>query len=303
MTACAPELPPTAVVVAAAGQGIRFGGDLPKALELIAGRSLLSYALERIACASPSQVIVMAPPGRVTDIQGVCHRFEGLNISVTAGGIERSDSVALALAALNLDIEVVLIHDAARPFTPTSVFERVRNAVNLGRMGIVPVLPVVDTIKSVTAAGSVEHTVDRAAMRRVQTPQGFLRTDLVEAYRSLGSQAVTDDASVVELFGGTVATVAGDYRAFKVTDPTDRRLAEAMIAAGLMANDQAPQKTPWTVKTLPDRRCPLSDSAPTCTRSNQPTIFSSRGCIGQANLDWRATLMVTSLRTHVAMHC
>ena len=150
---------------------------------------------------------------------------------VVAGGAERTDSVAAGLAGLARvgDVDVVLVHDAARCLTPLDVFERVVDAVRRGAAGAVPGVGLVDTVKTVDAEGVITGTPDRASLRAVQTPQGFAREVLATAYRS-GVQA-TDDAALVERCGHHVVVVDGDPLAFKVTTPEDLERAERVLAA------------------------------------------------------------------------
>ena len=147
---------------------------------------------------------------------------------VVTGGAERHDTVRLALGEIG-DPEFVVVHDAARPLTPADQIRRVVAALREGLQAVVPVLPVVDTIKAVDANGVVLGTPERSGLRAVQTPQGFSTELLRRAYQRAGSVAVTDDASLVEHLGTPVHTVAGDPLAFKVTTPLDLRLARAVL--------------------------------------------------------------------------
>jgi 2-C-methyl-D-erythritol 4-phosphate cytidylyltransferase len=121
------------------------------------------------------------------------------------------------------------VHDAARCLTPVPVVEAVVAALHAGAEAVVPVLPVADTVKEVDG-DRVVATLDRAALRVVQTPQGF-RRDVLERAHASGQPALTDDAGLVEALGGAVTTVAGSEEAFKVTRPIDLLLAEAVLAA------------------------------------------------------------------------
>lgn len=220
-----------AIVVAAAGLGTRLKGALPKALEVVAGAPLLSHCLTSLApIPGIGAVVVTSPDGFEDQIVAVCEGFPQLPIAVVTGGLTRSDSVAIALAAIPADCDVVLVHDAARAFTPVAVFERVIAAVRGGASAVVPGLAVNDTIRRLAADGSVDGVVDRSNLRRVQTPQGFWREELADAYRRYASASVTDDASLMELAGVPVVVVDGDEAAFKVTTPFDRRLAEVVAA-------------------------------------------------------------------------
>jgi 2-C-methyl-D-erythritol 4-phosphate cytidylyltransferase len=220
-------------VVPAAGAGTRLGPGAPKALRLVAGEPLLLHAVRRLREApSVGPVVVAAPADRVSEVREL---LAGLGATVVAGGAERQDSVAAALAALPPEADLVLVHDAARAFVPVHVVEAVVTALRGGATAVVPVLPVGDTVKRV-AGDAVVETVDRAELRAVQTPQGFARPVLEEAHRS--GRPVTDDASLVEALGVKVTTVPGSPAAFKVTTSFDLRVAEALLREGARASAQ-----------------------------------------------------------------
>jgi 2-C-methyl-D-erythritol 4-phosphate cytidylyltransferase len=149
---------------------------------------------------------------------------------VVAGGASRTASVRAALAAVPADLDIVLVHDAARPLAPPELVESVAAAVRSGADAVVPALPIADTVKRVDDRDVVLDTVDRAALRTVQTPQGFRRAVLAEAHADASAEA-TDDAGLVERLGMTVRTVPGDERAMKITRPGDLVVAEALLAA------------------------------------------------------------------------
>lgn len=171
-------------------------------------------------------VVVAVPPNRTDEAKLV---FGG-DAVIVAGGLDRTESVRLALAAID-DAEFVLVHDAARALTPPSLIVRVVEALEAGHPAVVPGLPLTDTIKAVDANGVVLGTPERAGLRAVQTPQGF-RTELLRrAYDRAGAAGgFTDDASVVEATGTPVQVVDGDPMAFKITTPTDLLLAETLLA-------------------------------------------------------------------------
>ena len=217
------------VVVVAAGSGTRLGAELPKAFVPLRGRPLLGYALDTVArLPGLAALVVVAPPG-LADPTGPS--WAGVDLPagavVVAGGASRTDSVAAGLAGLG-DVDVVLVHDAARCLTPLEVFERVVEAVRRGAAGAVPGIALVDTVKAVDAQGVITGTPDRASLRAVQTPQGFAREVLVAAYA--GGSAATDDAALVELGGHHVVVVEGDPMAFKVTTRDDLEHAERVLA-------------------------------------------------------------------------
>jgi len=182
-------------------------------------------------------IVVTAPASSIEDFQRALTDIDRLTV-VAGSDRSRQESVALGLAALGeRDADaVVLVHDAARPLTPSQVTERVIDAVAGGAGAVIPVLPVTDTLKTVDAAGVVTGTPRRSDMVAVQTPQGF-RWDVLmrahEAGASLGADeaaAATDDAGLVEAIGGSVQTVAGDERSMKVTRPLDLALVQILAA-------------------------------------------------------------------------
>lgn len=252
-----------AAVVAAAGRGTRLGGDLPKAFRLLGGTPLLVHAIDALRASRYVSHIVVAAPldlipevHRLLDAAAATHippaaaagaggaaavagvagggpggaGLRGVGISVVAGGEHRQDSVNAALAALPDGVEVVLVHDAARPLVPVGVIDAVVAAVLAGAAAAVPVLPVVDTLKRVHPDGSVAGTVSRAELRAVQTPQGFRRDVLARAHAAADPDLpATDDAGLVELLGVPVATVPGSVEALKITTPFDLVIAETIL--------------------------------------------------------------------------
>ena len=149
---------------------------------------------------------------------------------MVVGGRDRVASVAAALAAAGEDASVVLVHDAARAFQPPSVIRSVIDAVRSGADAVVPVLPVVDTIRSIGADGAPRPPIDRASLRIIQTPQGFSADVLRRAHAAAEGSAVTDDAALVEQIGGSLTFVAGDRAGFKITTPADLAEAERLLA-------------------------------------------------------------------------
>ncbi|MGC5660076.1 2-C-methyl-D-erythritol 4-phosphate cytidylyltransferase [Micromonospora sp. WMMD723] len=219
-----------AVLVPAAGAGVRLGPGGPKALRLLGGEPLLVHVVRRIAAAPSVHTVVVAAPA--TEVDAVRQLLTPLApVLVVAGGVERQASVANALAAVPSGPDIVLVHDAARALTPPALVEAVAAAVRAGHDAVIPVLPVSDTIKRVDAAGVVLATVDRSALRAVQTPQGFRREVLAAAHAAAGDP-LTDDAGLVEQQGVPVFCVPGSEYALKVTRPFDLTLAEHLLAAG-----------------------------------------------------------------------
>ncbi len=214
------------VVVVAAGLGVRLGAGMPKALVRVGGRTLVEHAVQRAGGGSSRSraVVVVAPATHLSEFEALLPEAR-----VIPGGAERTDSVAAGLATLPTDVDIVLVHDAARALAPPSLFDAVVAAVAAGADAVVPGLPVSDTIKQVDAAGAVVRTPDRSTLRAVQTPQGFRRSALERAH-ARGGQA-TDDAMLVEQAGGTVQVIDGDPLAMKITLPPDIETAERFLRA------------------------------------------------------------------------
>jgi 2-C-methyl-D-erythritol 4-phosphate cytidylyltransferase len=218
-----------AVLVPAAGAGVRLGPGIPKALRELAGEPLLVHAVRRLGAApSVGQIVVAAPAGDVEAVRELLAPVA--SVDVVAGGASRQASVAAALRAADASLGIVLVHDAARALTPPDMIERVAAAVRSGLPAVIPVLPVVDTIKQVDDAGRVVGTVDRAVLRAVQTPQGFRRDVLVAAHGSAVDEH-TDDAGLAEKLGVPVHTVPGDEAALKITRPLDLTIAAALLTS------------------------------------------------------------------------
>jgi 2-C-methyl-D-erythritol 4-phosphate cytidylyltransferase len=214
-----------AAIVPAAGRGERLGARTPKALVGLAGRPLVSHAVDMLLrLPGCRHVVVAAPPDALDHLAAAVPCAQ-----VVAGDDTRRGSVAKALAVIGADIDVVLVHDAARPLTPLDVAERVVQRIEAGAAAAVPVLAIADTVKQVDADGRVLRTVDRSTLVAVQTPQGFRREVLLAAHQQ-ADDTVTDDAGLVERMGQQVVTVAGAAEAFKVTTPADLALAAAVLA-------------------------------------------------------------------------
>ena len=195
----------------------------------VAGTSLLEHAVQRAAGAPEvTDIVVVAPASHLVEAGAIASRAAGSTVvRVVAGGEERTDSVAAGLRALAAEVDVVLVHDAARAFAPASLFSRLVAHVRAGHGAVVPGLPVTDTVKLVDRDSVVVGTPDRSALRAVQTPQAF-RRDVLEAAHAAGG-AATDDAALVEACGGRVVVVDGDPLAFKVTTPADLEVAERLV--------------------------------------------------------------------------
>jgi 2-C-methyl-D-erythritol 4-phosphate cytidylyltransferase / 2-C-methyl-D-erythritol 2,4-cyclodiphosphate synthase len=208
-------------IIVAAGQGVRLGGEKPKAFIDLAGKSLLRRSAEALAaCPEVSALVVVAPRGFEKAARAEASATGKLR-AVVAGGATRQASVQAGLKRTTSRDRVVLVHDAARPFVDSDVVARVLEGVRTHGAAI-PVAPVVDTIKKVKA-GRIGATVDRETLGAAQTPQGFNRSALLKAYASAAREGVvlTDEAMAMEQEGLPVAAVAGSARNFKVTTKDD----------------------------------------------------------------------------------
>lgn len=224
--------PIVGVIVVAAGSGTRLGADRPKAFAPLAGRTILARSLDSVfGMQREAQVVVVAPADLVDEARSIATDAAGPAaeyVSVVPGGVTRQLSVAEGLAALGDSVRIVLVHDAARALTPVSVFDAVVTGVAQTASGIVPGVPVTDTIKRVDDDESVVETVDRAELRAIQTPQAFPRAALAAAYAAADREH-TDDAALFAAAGNTVSVIDGDQRSFKITTPWDLRRAEAVL--------------------------------------------------------------------------
>jgi 2-C-methyl-D-erythritol 4-phosphate cytidylyltransferase len=216
-----------AVVVPAGGSGMRMtgAGTRKQYLEL-GGEPILLRALRPFLEHPAVRWVVVALPAE--DLRDPPIALPE-SVTVVEGGAERGDSVGRGLAAVPEDADIVAIHDAARPLLSRPVLDRVLEAAR-GGVGAVAGLPVVDTLKRVDGDRGVVETVDRRGLWRAQTPQAFPRAMITAAYRRAAEEGVrgTDDAALVERYGGTVVMVEGDACNLKVTRPADLALAQAL---------------------------------------------------------------------------
>ena len=209
-----------AVIVVAAGRGERLHSDKPKAFVEINGRTILEHSLRPIsALKNLAQVVIAAPESHVVEATEIANQIIGdaVEVDVVVGGETRQQSISNALAAVTA--EVVLVHDAARAFASSTLFENVYAKVISTRSGVIPALAIADTIKKVNGEQVLE-TIDRSALRSAQTPQGFLSADLKKAYAAATAD-FTDDAALIQSLGKKVHFVDGEANAAKITTPDD----------------------------------------------------------------------------------
>src|SRR5690348_11726316 len=202
-------------ILVAAGRGERLGLEQPKAFSKLGEDPLLAEPLRRLDESDwIDRIVIVAPPGWEEPAILLAEELACSKVhSCVAGGETRSESVRAGLAEVAADALVVLVHDAARPLLTDEVIGRVLAPLSEGWDGVVPGLPVSDTLKLVADDGSVIETVSRDALYAVQTPQAFL----ADVFRRAAGGEATDCAGLVEAAGGRVKVVEGDQRLLKVT--------------------------------------------------------------------------------------
>ncbi|GMV90385.1 MAG: 2-C-methyl-D-erythritol 4-phosphate cytidylyltransferase [Candidatus Hydrogenedentota bacterium] len=224
------------LLIPAAGMGQRLGAGRPKALIQLAGQPLLIWTLSRFDALglADGAVIVGPPESRAEMEQALTAAFSEYRFTWADGGSERQISVCNGLDALRPDTEIVVIHDAARPFVPESA---IRASIEAAReFGAATVaIPSIDTILVGDDDAFLVNTPDRARLWACQTPQTFRVSVIREAHAKAGEEdhLGTDDATLVRRSGGRVKLVQGSPLNFKVTTREDLALAERVIAGGL----------------------------------------------------------------------
>ena len=220
--------PKTVALIVAAGQGSRAGGDVPKQYRTIAGKAVLAHAHEAIAGhGAIDAVFVVVADGQ----QHVARALLGDEVQVVAGADSRRGSVRAGLEAIDAagGADIVLIHDAARPFLPAAVVDRLLEAL-ADSEGAIPTLPVADTLVR-EDGGTMADTVKRTQLHRVQTPQAFRFATILAAHRAWDeARDATDDAQILRASGHDVMLVQGDERLEKLTYRQDFARAEALLA-------------------------------------------------------------------------
>ena len=229
--------PPPLVValVPAAGRGLRMGGSVPKQFLSLGGEPLIIQSLRMLQAAPVIDRIILAVPSAEVEYceDEIVSRYGFTKVTkIVVGGAERQDSVRCALAEVPSDTEIVLIHDAVRPFVTLRMITEVVTMARKEGAAIIA-LPMRDTVKQVRTDGMIERTVDRAALWLAQTPQAFRRDWIETAHRKAHAEGVraTDDAFLVEWLGHSVAVVEGSGENIKVTRPEDLVIGEAILAS------------------------------------------------------------------------
>lgn len=222
------------VILVGAGKGERLGAGIAKAFVRLGEKTLLEHAVDAVLGLEGSgHLVVVASDDRAAEALDVLERATvttgaAWSTNVALGGTERHFSVQNGLEVMPEWVDTVLVHDIARPLAPASLFASVAHAVREHGTGVVPVLPVTDTVKQRDENGVILGTVDRSTLVVAQTPQGFPREMLVAAYENV-QKHFTDDAAVVQAAGFEVTSVAGSSLAHKLTTVEDQQLLEWML--------------------------------------------------------------------------
>ena len=219
----------TEVIVVAAGAGKRLNAKGPKALVLLKGKPLVAYSL-KVFEDHPGidRVVLVGAAGHIPQFVRMARPFKKVR-AVVVGGAKRSDSVKCGLKEVSPDTDIVLVHDAARPFIENVMINRLLGTLKKNKAAIVGV-PLKFTVKKVDRKTLViQETPARELLWEAQTPQGFHKDVLVKAYAKKFKGEATDDAMMVERMGTRVKIIMGDYRNIKVTTPEDIILARQLL--------------------------------------------------------------------------
>ena len=217
-------------VIVAGGAGRRLGGTVAKPFRLLGGIPLYEWGVRAAARSSVASVVLVVPEGAVDEAKRRLSGPLGRRLeAVVAGGAERQDSVRQGTLAAG-GCDVVVVHDAARPFATPALFDAVAEAAARDGAAVAAVTSA-DTVKAVRPDGAVAETLDRETLRLVQTPQAFRRQALLAVLDRAAAERTfgTDEAALFERYGQPVRTVPGDRRNFKITDPADFDLAAALV--------------------------------------------------------------------------
>lgn len=218
-------------LIAAAGTGRRMKRDINKQFIPIQEKPVLMHALERFALISEiNQIIILIRDGEQEAVEKIIKKVKFTQqVSITVGGQERQDSIAMGLRAMDEKTEIVLTHDGARPFVSLEEIQSIiRGAINYGACCLMT--PMKDTVKISDDGSWSRVTPDRSKLFAIQTPQGFKRSILEQAYRQAYEENYygTDDCSLVEKAGYRVRLIRGSYNNIKITTPEDLLIAEIL---------------------------------------------------------------------------
>jgi len=222
-------MPMDYIIIVAGGKGLRMGGDIPKQFLPVGGMPVLMRTMMRFHEAMPDlNLILVLPKAQQEYWQQLCKQYQfSLTYQLADGGQTRFHSVQNGLSLVPDDAQgVVGVHDGVRPFVSSEVIRRCYEEARIHK-AVIPVIPVVETVRQLTSEGS--HTVPRDAYRLVQTPQCFDIQLLKAANRQPYNDGFTDDASVVEAYGYAITLVDGNRENIKITTPGDLKIAETLV--------------------------------------------------------------------------
>jgi 2-C-methyl-D-erythritol 4-phosphate cytidylyltransferase/2-C-methyl-D-erythritol 2,4-cyclodiphosphate synthase len=220
-------------LIAAAGDGVRAGGEIPKQYRELMGKPVLRWSVEALAAAGVEKIVVAIAAG-CRDL--AASALKGAPpVSLIEGGATRTASVRAGLGLL-AEAEIVLIHDAARPGVGPATIAALIGAIEAGAAGAAPALPVVDALGRTDAGGGIVGEVERAALVGVQTPQAFRGAALRAAYAAVSAEAVfSDDLAVVRAHGGKTVAIAGDPGLLKLTYAEDFAMLERVLGGAYVS--------------------------------------------------------------------
>lgn len=213
-----------AAIIVAGGTGSRSGLTAPKQFAMLGIKPVLAWSVDIFAAYPRCGAIILVVPEAHF---AAAREIAGTQVRLVAGGATRQASVAAGLAAISDDLPLVLIHDAARPGVDAAVIDRLLAALDDGAMGVVPALPVTDSVANID--GNLGNYIDRAALARVQTPQAFVTAQILAAHAAWDGDAAGDDAQMLRARGHAIALVAGDPRLDKITHVGDLERVGALL--------------------------------------------------------------------------
>ncbi len=222
-----------AAIIPAAGIGTRMKLDHPKQFHRLSGAPILVHTVKAFLKNSHiDQIVVVVPADWIKQTREMFTAYvdEGAEITIVPGGKRRQDSVLAGLNTINREIDIVLVHDGARPLVSQTVIDSCYEAaINNG--AAIAAVPVKDTLKKGDKTAMVTDTVERKNLWHAQTPQAARRELLVKAFQQLGGKDVTDESSLLQLAGIPVTLVAGSESNIKITRPEDLQLAETIMCS------------------------------------------------------------------------
>lgn len=217
-------------IIVAGGKGLRMGTNIPKQYMEIEGKPVIFHTIKNLLLAGVKRFILVIDMQYIDYLKSALEPLDA-NIKYVAGGKERYESVLNGMGCLDEHDDYVGVHDSVRPLVSKTMVARLhKGIINSDISGIIPVLPVKDTIKKI-ADGIVLNTIDRSSIRRVGTPQIIKVKDYLDAVTKIGNMitTATDDASILEMHGFRVGVVDGEEECFKITDYLDFELFKFLL--------------------------------------------------------------------------